>query len=83
MHVINMLDCISSTFFSVGNPYDRVTPVAAISLLECIRDAEKRRNNTPSFLLVGSSKRPERERRKRTEDILRQLRDLQAGSKRA
>ncbi|VUZ42350.1 unnamed protein product [Hymenolepis diminuta] len=68
---------------SSGNPYDRVTPVAAISLLECIRDAEKRRNNTPSFLLVGSSKRPERERRKRTEDILRQLRDLQAGSKRA
>ncbi|VDO04172.1 unnamed protein product [Rodentolepis nana] len=68
---------------SSGNPYDRVTPVAAISLLECLREAEKRRSNTSSFFLVGSSKRPERERRKRIEDILRQLRDLQAGPKRS
>nr|CDS31219.1 exocyst complex component 6b [Hymenolepis microstoma] len=67
---------------SSGNPYDRVTPVAAVSLLECLREAEKRRNNTPSFFLVGSSRRPERERRKRIEDILRQLRDLQSGPKR-
>ncbi|KAL5103605.1 Exocyst complex component 6B [Taenia crassiceps] len=72
-----------SVFFATygktsGNPYERVTPAAAIALLECIREAQKRRYNTPSFLLVGSSKRPERERRRRLDDILRQLKDLQS-----
>ena len=64
-----------------GNPYERVTPVAAISLVERIREAEKRRaNNTSSFLHMGNSKRPERGRRRRLDDILKQLKDLQSAS---
>ncbi|KAH9286896.1 Exocyst complex component 6B [Echinococcus granulosus] len=61
-----------------GNPYERVTPAAAIALLECIRESAKRRHSTPSFLLVGSSMRPRREHRRRLDDIIRQLKDLQS-----
>uniref|UniRef100_A0A183T975 Exocyst complex component 6 n=1 Tax=Schistocephalus solidus TaxID=70667 RepID=A0A183T975_SCHSO len=55
----------------VGNPYDRVTPGAAIHLLERIREAEKKKS---SFL--GSIKKEERERRKNLDKVISQLKDL-------
>ncbi|VDD76357.1 unnamed protein product [Mesocestoides corti] len=58
-----------------GNPYDRVTPAAAVSLLECIREAEKKKSS-----FIGSMKKVEREKRKRLEDLIKQLKDLQSGS---
>ncbi|KAL7061945.1 hypothetical protein AAHC03_01994 [Spirometra sp. Aus1] len=56
---------------SSGNPYDRVTPAAAINLLERMREAEKKKS---SFL--GSIKKEERERRKNLEKVICQLKDL-------
>lgn len=60
---------------STGNPYDRVTPGAAITLLEYLREAEKKKS---SFL--GSIKKVERERRKHLEDVIKQLKEIQSAA---
>lgn len=56
---------------SAGNPYDRVQPSVAIKLLERVRDAEKRRAG-----FLSAIRREERGRRKKLDDVIRQLREL-------
>lgn len=55
--------------------YDRVTPGAVIRLLEKMREFDKRR----AGILTGLSKQV-RERRRRLEDVCRQLKELQAST---
>lgn len=64
---------IASRKKSDGSPYDRVPPSVAIKLLERVREAEKRRTN-----FLQAMRKEERGRRKKIEDVIRQLRDLNA-----
>ncbi|CAL8086670.1 unnamed protein product [Calicophoron daubneyi] len=68
---------ISSRNGTENNPYDRVSPSFAIKLLERIRDTEKKRTG-----FLHSMRKEERGRRKKIDDIIRQLRELVAVSQR-
>ncbi|CAH8606061.1 unnamed protein product [Dicrocoelium dendriticum] len=59
-----------------GNPYDRVPPNVALKLLERVRDGEKKRSG---FLNV--MRKEERDRRKKIDDVIRQLRDINFASR--
>ncbi|CAH8838899.1 unnamed protein product [Trichobilharzia szidati] len=54
-----------------GSPYDRVPPSVAIKLLERVRDSDKKRTG-----FLQAMRKEERGRKKRLDDIIRQLREL-------
>ncbi|THD20711.1 Exocyst complex component [Fasciola hepatica] len=56
---------------TTGNPYDRVQPSVAIKLLERVRDTEKKRAG-----FLSAIRKEERGRRKKLDDVIRQLREL-------
>lgn len=54
-----------------GSAYDRVPPSVAIKLLERLRDSDKKRTG-----FLQAMRKEERGRKKKLEDIIRQLREL-------
>ncbi|GAA49636.1 Exocyst complex component 6B [Clonorchis sinensis] len=60
-----------SSYGKPDNPYDRVSPTVAIRLLERARETEKKRGGILGGLFKG-----DRDRRKKVDDVLRQLRDI-------
>ncbi|KAF5400267.1 Exocyst complex component [Paragonimus heterotremus] len=59
-----------------NNPYDRVSPSVAIKLLERVRDSEKKRTG-----FIMGMRKEERGRRKRIDDVIRKLRELNVVSR--